>query len=280
MSRTTAPSHAPNPAPSTSTTPTAAQRIVAAMWTLGKPAATKDIAAAAGVGYSTATPILRNLLATDQAAKTDGANGTTEWQLTATLPTSRQQSRTTTTTTTTGVVSTDPARFATDARGADSAFTGAAEAGESGHARADDAGVADEPDGAPGDTAPTDTAPPPGITQTSASAADSDDSTPDDTDTDTSSAATTRTYRKPVQPRRPKGELRAAVLAVLTGTPQQPFKVSEVCKAIDAANADGASNKAGAGAVANALDKLVNSGDAVRIEDARHATYQAAPAGG
>ncbi len=66
--------------------PTAAQKIVATMWRLGAPATAKDIAAAAGVGYSTSSLILRNLLATGQAVKTNTDDGTTLWHLTATLP--------------------------------------------------------------------------------------------------------------------------------------------------------------------------------------------------
>ena len=48
------------------------------------------------------------------------------------------------------------------------------------------------------------------------------------------------------------------MLRVLTGASDTGFKVGEVCKAIDAANTDATANKAGAGAVANALTKLVN----------------------
>ncbi|HEX8630840.1 MAG TPA: hypothetical protein VF755_22000 [Catenuloplanes sp.] len=253
MSRTT---EALSPAPGTGATPTAAQKIVAAMWTIGKPGTTKDIAAAAGVGYSTATPILRHLLATDQAVRTESPQGTTEWQLTATLTGTEKP----------------PATFEHDP-------VDVADSDSAGSAGADpDLGIdaSSELKSVPTDTNPVGTA---------AHSPDAPDATaipattaPDDTDADTaSSTPSSRTYRKPVQPRRPKGELRAAVIAVLKAAPNQPFKVSEVCKAIDAANADSASNKAGAGAVANALDKLVGSGDAVRIEDAKYATYQAAP---
>ena len=248
MSRTT---ETPRPAPGTGTAPTAAQKIVATMWTIGKPATTTDIAAAAGVGYSTATPILRHLLATDQAVRTENPQGITEWQLTATLTSVEKPPATS---------EHDPIDAAdSDGTGADA-----------------DIDASSEPEPVPTDTTPADPA---------ATSLDAPDATvvpavtaPDDTDADTvSGTAASRAYRKPVQPRRPKGELRAAVLAVLKASPDQPFKVSEVCKAIDAANADSASNKAGAGAVANALDKLVGSGDAVRIEDAKYATYQAAP---
>jgi hypothetical protein len=249
MSRTT---ETPRPAPGTGTAPTAAQKIVATMWNLGKPATTKDIAAAAGVGYSTATPILRHLLATDQAVRTESPQGITEWQLTATL---------------TGTAK-PPAT-------AEPNPIGITQSGDDTDADAD-IDARSEPEPVTTDTHPAPSAAPspdaPDATAIPATPA------PDDPDDDTSSGTpSSRTYRKPVQPRRPKGELRAAVIAVLKAAPNQPFKVSEVCKAIDAATADSTSNKAGAGAVANALDKLVGSGDAVRIEDAKYATYQAAP---
>jgi hypothetical protein len=260
------------------TAPTAAQRIVATMWTLGKPATISEIAKAADVGYSTATPILRNLLKTEQVVKTDPATGPAEWQLTATLS------------------SPHPTNGATQAPqppydNPESASPApATETSQPSDAAAD----ADQPDNTdpgdtpdPDDTADADTAAEPGADAPSESDDDTDDDatpvTPAAGDGATPTASpdaeqelTGRTYRKPVQPRRPKGELRAAVLAVLTGSPEQPFKVSEVCKAIDAANTDGAANKAGAGAVANALDKLVTSGDAARVEEAKYATYQAA----
>ncbi len=267
------------------TAPTAAQKVVAAMWTLGTPATPKAIAEAAGVGYSTVTPILRNLLADEQAVKTDSATGPAEWQLTATLPTP------------TPIGDETPVQQATATNPASDPSAAASVADGHDHAYRDDIPHA-------GDTPEADHTPQAGDAADADSGADpTPDPQPDtDTDTDTDGAPksgtpaaehatpeasadagqqpTGRTYRKPVQPRRPKGELRAAVLTVLTGSPEQAFKVSEVCKAIDAANADGTSNKAGAGAVANALDKLVTSGDAQRVEEAKYATYQAAPAGG
>ncbi len=245
------------------TAPTAAQRVVAAMWTLGKPATPKAIAEAAKVGYSTVTPILRNLLADNQAVKTDNDNGPAEWQLTATLPTQAATS--------TPISAGDEAQpqnpTAINPGSAPPAMASGAETIQPDAPGPDDtpdtddtSGPDTDTDGEPGTPAADHTTP--------AASADADQQ------------PTTRAYRQPVQPRREKGQLRAAVLAVLQKAPEQPFKVSEVCKAINAANTDGGSNKAGAGAVANALDKLVGSGDAIRVEDAKYATYQAAPAGG
>jgi hypothetical protein len=65
--------------------------------------------------------------------------------------------------------------------------------------------------------------------------------------------------------RRPKGALRAEVLAVLQDHPDATFKVSQVCKQLPGASA---------GAIANALDKLVADGTAKQVAD-KPATYQA-----
>ncbi len=277
------------PIGSADTAPTAAQKVVAAMWTLGNPATAKAIAHAAGVGYSTVTPILRTLLADHQAVKTDSATGPAEWQLTATLPTR----------TPAPALADDAPQTqkpaATDADPAPPATASSADADQPDNPRPDDT-----PDTGDASGPVTDAEPAPDTR----SSTDDDSAADTDTDTDTTAGGdavsdapaagdtgpeaaadteqrqTGRTYRKPVQPRRPKGALRAAVRAVLTQAPGQAFKVSEVCKAIDAANTDGTSNKAGAGAVANALDKLVTSGDAIRREEAKYATYQATPAGG
>jgi hypothetical protein len=277
----------------TATAPTAAQRVVAAMWSLGEPATAKAIAEAAGIGYSTATPVLRNLLADNQAVKTDDATGPARWQLTATLPTPTPAPAPTASPTSAGDDAPAPPPPATNPDPAPP------------HPTTSDATAHDGEQ--PGSPHPTDTAlaDTPGADISAGFTPDSrsgSDDTTTDTDTDAGGAGesdtpaadhttpqapadagqqpTARTYSKPAQPRRPKGHLRAAVLAVLTTTPERAFKVSEVCKAIDAANTDCSANKAGAGAVANALDKLVTSGDAIRDEEAKYATYQAAPAGG
>jgi hypothetical protein len=65
--------------------------------------------------------------------------------------------------------------------------------------------------------------------------------------------------------RRPKGALRGEVLAVLQDHPDATFKVSQVCKHLPGASA---------GAIANALDKLVADGTAKQVAD-KPATYQA-----
>ncbi|MEV4481832.1 MarR family winged helix-turn-helix transcriptional regulator [Micromonospora coxensis] len=75
--------------------------------------------------------------------------------------------------------------------------------------------------------------------------------------------------------RRAKGSLRGAVLDILEAHPDRAYKTGELCRLIDAANAGGA--KASAGAVANAVTKLVADGKAVQTVE-RPATYQLAPA--
>ena len=65
--------------------------------------------------------------------------------------------------------------------------------------------------------------------------------------------------------RRAKGALRAEVAAVLQDHPDATFKVSQVCKQLPGASA---------GAIANALDKLVADGTARQVTD-KPATYQA-----
>ncbi len=76
------------------------------------------------------------------------------------------------------------------------------------------------------------------------------------------------------KPRRRSGTLRAAVLTVLQNHPDQQFTVSQVCKAVDAANTDSDAAKASAGAVNNALLKLANDGVIQQVVE-KPAAYQA-----
>ncbi|MDG4834156.1 hypothetical protein O7627_33365 [Solwaraspora sp. WMMD1047] len=79
---------------------------------------------------------------------------------------------------------------------------------------------------------------------------------------------------RPKPARRRKGQLRDEVLALLQRNPDTAYKIGEICKLINQANGGAPVNKASAGAVANALDKLV-ADDAVTQLDATVATYQA-----
>ena len=77
--------------------------------------------------------------------------------------------------------------------------------------------------------------------------------------------------------RRKPGTYRVAILAVLGAHPDQGFKVGEVCRAIDAhTGTDSGVVKAGPGAVANALYKLVCAGLVIQTVETP-ATFQLAP---
>jgi hypothetical protein len=78
------------------------------------------------------------------------------------------------------------------------------------------------------------------------------------------------------KPRRSKGTLRGAILDVLEAHPDQPFKTSQLCKAIDKANEDSGSAKASAGAVVNAVHKLVADDLAIQVVE-RPAAFRLAP---
>jgi hypothetical protein len=65
--------------------------------------------------------------------------------------------------------------------------------------------------------------------------------------------------------RRTAGSLRGAILDVLQDHPGQPYKISELCRLIDAANTGTDAKKASAGAVHNAAMKLVQTGAAVLV---------------
>ncbi len=100
--------------------------------------------------------------------------------------------------------------------------------------------------------------------------------TPDGTEPDTATPSD-----DPATPtegsRRAKGSLRGAVLDILEAHPDRQYKTSEMCKLIDAANAGTGAKKASAGAVNNALVKLVAAGKAVQTVE-KPATFQLAPA--
>ncbi|MEV0392151.1 MarR family transcriptional regulator [Polymorphospora rubra] len=79
-----------------------------------------------------------------------------------------------------------------------------------------------------------------------------------------------------IKARRPGGSLRGAILDVLEASPGRQFKTGELCKAIDKANEGTGAAKASAGAVVNALHKLVTAGAAIQTVE-RPATFQLAP---
>ncbi|WP_406106311.1 hypothetical protein [Micromonospora globbae] len=107
------------------------------------------------------------------------------------------------------------------------------------------------------------------------SAAGTEQQTPAPADATEASTHNGDGRRKPAQPRRRKGELRDEVLTLLRRKPDTAYKVGEICKLINQAHDGTQVNKASAGAVANALDKLVIAGTVTRL-DTKVATYQAA----
>jgi len=75
------------------------------------------------------------------------------------------------------------------------------------------------------------------------------------------------------KPRRASGTLDGAVLDILEAHPEQTFKVSQLCKLIDAANEGSDTAKASAGAVVLACQRLVGKGKAVLAVE-KPATFQ------
>lgn len=81
-----------------------------------------------------------------------------------------------------------------------------------------------------------------------------------------------------VPERRSPGSMRAAVLDVCEADPERQFKVGELCRLIDAANAGTGAKKASQGAVYNAATKLAAAGTLTLTVD-RPATFQLTPVG-
>ncbi|MEU4218940.1 MarR family winged helix-turn-helix transcriptional regulator [Actinoplanes sp. NPDC026623] len=81
----------------------------------------------------------------------------------------------------------------------------------------------------------------------------------------------------PAKRRRPKGALQASALAILHAHPDREYKVEEVKKLIDQADADTGYPRASHGAVSNALDSLERDGKAAKVEDRKAATFQITP---
>jgi hypothetical protein len=280
---------------------TAAQRIVAAMWTLDQPATARQIGQAAAVGYSTVSPVLRHLLAARQAVKSEGADGSTLWQLdpdNATISTTADHDAGTGPRPQNLAASDEPRPGDTTPGDSPEITEHDHGPGEAADCDTVVAGIAQGPDNNPdpealpategidspgritdaeesADTAPAEpvVAEPKPDVAAEPQVAEPDSDTENTSDGDTSSTKATRSYRRPVKPRRPKGALRAAIHAALADEPERAFRVGDMCKIIDVADADGEFNKAGPGAVVNALDKLTTDGHATRVCEAP-ASYQ------
>jgi hypothetical protein len=95
-------------------------------------------------------------------------------------------------------------------------------------------------------------------------------------------AAATHPPQQPARsatPRRASGTLDGAVLDILEAHPEQGFKVSQLCKLIDATNEGSDTAKASPGAVVLAAQRLARKGKAVLAVE-KPATFQLAQASG
>ncbi|MBQ0977887.1 MarR family transcriptional regulator [Micromonospora sp. M61] len=287
--------------------PSALDKVAAALAALG-PDTAAAIAQRAGVGYSTATKRLRTLAEAGQAESWRADDGRTLWRHLPHTATSTDSDDPPATTTD---ARRDPPPAVTDddtdeahgpAEGANTASvarpnhesTGPQPVGDRRPAPDGDAGrqALQDPPAQP-DSVPD----PPTTTQAEtgeASLADAEnpaaadasgqaDSRPslDPAGSDDTAASSSPTEAPSASgsgtPRRSKGSLRGAILDVLEAHPGQPFKTSQLCRAIDQANEATDSAKASAGAVVNAVHKLVTDGVAVQVAE-KPATFQLAPA--
>ncbi|SCF42606.1 hypothetical protein GA0070216_11596 [Micromonospora matsumotoense] len=280
--------------PEQAATPSALDRVAAALAALGQDTAAA-IAEQAGVGYSTATKRLRLLEEAGQAETFRADDGRTLWRQPTNLSGRGDSGGLPASTTDTehpGPANPDglPAPLE---QGADTAVG---------------AGPGDEPTGQPSPTphAGTDQ-PSPSATPAQANTGHSEqtatdtDGTPagaeDEGSAETADGAEPRHTPDPAgsddsgvangpaeaaagsaggKPRRSKGSLRGAIRDVLEAHPGQPLRTSQLCKAIDEANAGSGAAKASAGAVVNAVHKLVADGLAVQVIE-RPAAFQLAP---
>ncbi|QDY11180.1 hypothetical protein FJK98_31905 [Micromonospora sp. HM134] len=277
--------------------PSALDRVAAALAALGQDTAAA-IAQRAGVGYSTATKRLRLLEDTGQAETFRADDGRTLWR----QPTTRSErhddggpSASTTVPAHPEPDNPEPSvpqeQAATTAVGAEPGH----EPTESPPAGAPSPTPHDEADQPPSQDAPArsdtgdsehaltathDDGQPAGVNEATAGTADaasgqvpepeaSDDS---DVANRTGEAASASAGGKP---RRSKGSLRGAIRDVLEAHPGQPLRTSQLCKAIDEANAGSGAARASAGAVVNAVHKLVADGLAVQVVE-RPAAFQLA----
>ncbi|MGC4864687.1 MarR family transcriptional regulator [Micromonospora sp. DT53] len=293
--------------------PSALDKVAAALAALGQDTAAA-IAQRAGVGYSTATKRLRTLAEAGQAESLRADDGRTLWRHLPNTTTSTDSGDPQATTTD---ARRDPPSAVTDddadeAHGPDGAPGPAEEANTAMAARPDDESTSLQPDderrptpdgyaGRPalqdppakpdrvpdapttrqaeaGEASPAD-AENPGAADASGQAESAPNLDPAGSDEPAapSSPSDAASASGGGKPRRSKGSLRGAILDVLEAHPGQPFKTSELCKAIDQANEGTDSAKASAGAVVNAVHKLVTDGVAVQVAE-KPATFQLAPA--
>ncbi|GGK36600.1 hypothetical protein GCM10010124_31580 [Pilimelia terevasa] len=268
---------------------TTEQKVVHAMWTdLNRAATAAEIAAAAGLGYSTVTPILRRLHKRGDATK--DASG--RWALVEGRPVSTSGNLPEPDSDLTDQADEEDNAEDEDAQEPDTADNPTTTPDPDAEADTDEDAedAADsEPEGeqTTAATAPADTTAP--VAEDSPAAAPDDDQvappeppeaaadgdgdgedSKGDADPDEAGG---RKRRSPAKPKRGKGVLREEVLAMLRANPDQAWKVSEICRLVNDAD-DGTHNIASPGAVANALEKLAGEGS-VRQLDGKPVTFQA-----
>ncbi|MEU7923236.1 MarR family transcriptional regulator [Micromonospora zamorensis] len=292
--------------------PSALDKVTAALAALGQDTAAA-IAQRAGVGYSTATKRLRTLAEAGQAESWRADDGRTLWRH---LPNTATSTDSDDPPATTSDARHDPPSALTDddadeAHGPDDAPEPAEEANTASVARPGEESTSLQPDDARRPAPDSDAGRPalqdppakpdnvpdsptstqaevgeafladaenPGAADASGQAGSGHSLDPAGSDEPVASSSPSEAPSASGggKPRRSKGSLRGAILDVLEAHPGQPFKTSELCRAIDQANEGADSAKASAGAVVNAVHKLVTDGAAVQIAE-KPATFQLAP---
>ncbi|RNH99678.1 MarR family transcriptional regulator [Micromonospora aurantiaca] len=260
-------------------------KVLAALAELGEDTAAA-VADKAGLGYSTATAKLRAWETTGQAERVHTDSKRAVWRLTdagrATVGAANVQPPTGTDSPPSPSIDdlADPTGASAAPQEGPALQGGTSEAGGE-HAEATDTAPTPADPPSSSDCPPTQqkTEPTPDAPAISSDpAGDTGGQTPPASGkTDPPEVDTPRDAAGPAaRPRRAMGSLRAAVLDVLEAHPDRAFKTGELCRLIDAANAGTDARKASAGAVANAADKLVIAGKAIRTAD-KPATVQLAP---
>ncbi|WP_328463600.1 MarR family winged helix-turn-helix transcriptional regulator [Actinoplanes sp. NBC_00393] len=238
--------------------------VLAAIAELGLDATPAAIAKKVGIAYSTVNPKLRAWENAGLAERFRHDTGQTLWRLT-------DAGRASTATPPQFADTVPPAETALADPTADGAIEPAMQAGSGPAAAApplvtsDSSEITDGGDDDETATSPAAPAPADGDT-TSSATADSD------TDRNGANSRTTATA-PPAKRKRPKGALQASALAILQANSGSEYKVDELRKLIDEADAGTGYPRASHGAVANALDSLERDGKAVKVEDRKAATF-------
>ncbi|MCW3818598.1 MarR family transcriptional regulator [Micromonospora sp. DR5-3] len=254
-------------------------KVLAALAELGE-ATAAAVADKAGLGYSTATAKLRAWEQTGQTERIHTENKRAVWRLTeagrATVGT--DQATSPAHDSPPDMLPDEPAQPAAEDDPVE--VTGTAESPEEPPAPEPANPAHPEPSTSASDTTAPDAPTPPDGEEEPVAETDGDSqrsaSTPEGTGPDTAAASDDPAIGGS---RRAKGSLRGAVLDILEAHPDRAYRTSELCKLIDAANEGSGAKKASAGAVANAVVKLVAAGKAVQTVE-KPATFQLAPTTG